>query len=209
MCATGRCRSFAVRRRFRYWWSARAGVASVRCQQQLTGRARRSNPPLSYPLIDRSSRERKVAKSGEKYLRPIFANPDSRSILCATVWEFHPFRSFFNRAVRLAPHDRHSGTDFFGNESSEIEKSTDFGGGRVRLSRTTEMLFGVWRTKRFGQRHISRSFRETADFPNSSRPIFAMALNTKATHTWRGYFTDKIRVDTRVPVWVPVWNTWV
>ena len=197
-----------MRRRFRYWWSARAGVASVRCQQQLTARARRSNPPLSYPLIDRSSRERKVRTGGEKYLRPIFANPDSRSILCATVWEFHPFRSFQARGSprvgRFATR-RHSGTDFFGNESSEIEKSTDFGGGRVRLSRTTEMLFGVWRTKRFGQRHISRSFREIADFPNSSRPIFAMALNTKATHTWRGYFTDKIRVDTRVPVW----NTWV
>jgi len=64
-----------------------------------------------------------VRTGGEKYLRPIFANPDSRSILCATVWEFHPFRSFFKRVVRLAPHDRHSGTDFLATNRRKSKKA--------------------------------------------------------------------------------------
>ena len=182
-------------------------MASVRCQQQL--RDAHDGPTHHYLTLLSTGHPAKekcapVAKSisGPSSQIPIPGLFYARQSGNSTRFEV------FKRVIRLASvvlPRRQSGTDFFGNESSEIEKSTDFGGGRVRLSRTTEMLFGVWRTKRFGQRQISRSFRETADFPNSSRPIFAMALNTKATHMWRGYFTDKIRVDTRVPVW----NTWV
>jgi hypothetical protein len=68
--------------------SARAGVASVRCQRFYSNRcAARST--LSYP-IDRSSRQKKSAHRWRKVSRPIFATPESRSILCATVWKKSP-----------------------------------------------------------------------------------------------------------------------
>ena len=97
-------------------------MASVRCQQQLTGRARRSNPPLSYPLIDRSSRERKVRTAGEKYLGPIFATPDSRSISMRDSLGIPPVSKFQPRASGRLATKRHSGADFFGTNRRKSKK---------------------------------------------------------------------------------------
>lgn len=119
-----------------------SGVRSLSTTTQ--GRARRSNPPLSYPLIDRSSRERKVRTAGEKYLGPIFATPDSRSISMRDSLGIPPVSKFQPRASGRLASKRHSGADFFGTNRRKSKKHGFWRGKSSAFENEKFSRFGVW-----------------------------------------------------------------
>ena len=194
-CATGRSRSLAVRRRFRYRWSARSEVASAGFQQLRASSRVRSTIILPYrQVIPGKKKCAPVAKSISAHFRhsqfPVYSTRNSEEKTTRL-----PRKSRVDRAstVVVPPWSR-----FFlgfGNESSEIRKKHGIlaRGGFSRESRRARPRF------RFEPQHV---YAISMTFWEITRSIgLAPKISRAETHTWRGYFhgqTTRVQCGDRV-----------